>query len=302
MAVDSGGATAPCMASQWEDRETSPERNKLWSEPKPKATEQKVPVVYYLSRNGQLEHPHFMEVPLSSSKGLYLRDVLNRLNSLRGQGMAELYSWSSKRGYRNGFVWQDLSKNDLIYPCHRHEYVLKGSQLLETSLSFRSYETVSSSTSNISSETKSSSIDSDAQVLPRKKNPSWSSFEELREYQFYKAKTGGEFAGKGTNAATQTEDKGRQRRKDREEVQECEGTAVTKPSGEEVSLAFSKSGFGGLGSLETSSKVEGSAATRNQTLESDRPSGRLKPATVLMQLIRCGSQRIKDCDLTGSKD
>lgn len=33
----------------------------------------KVPVLYYLSRNGQLEHPHLIEVPLSSSHGLYLR-------------------------------------------------------------------------------------------------------------------------------------------------------------------------------------------------------------------------------------
>jgi hypothetical protein len=31
------------------------------------------PVLYYLSRNRLLEHPHFMEVPLSSTDGLYLR-------------------------------------------------------------------------------------------------------------------------------------------------------------------------------------------------------------------------------------
>lgn len=42
------------------ERETSPAR---------------AAVVYYLSRNGHLEHPHFMEVPLSSSSGLYLRGV-----------------------------------------------------------------------------------------------------------------------------------------------------------------------------------------------------------------------------------
>jgi hypothetical protein len=49
------------MPRQWQDRETSPERNKIRFEPKPKATEQKVPVVYYLSWNGQLKHPHFIE-------------------------------------------------------------------------------------------------------------------------------------------------------------------------------------------------------------------------------------------------
>lgn len=33
----------------------------------------KVPVVYYLTRSRHLEHPHFVEVPVSSQEGLYLR-------------------------------------------------------------------------------------------------------------------------------------------------------------------------------------------------------------------------------------
>ena len=53
-------------------RDISPERTKVWTEPKLRS-DRRVPVVYYLSRNGHLEHPHFMEVPLSSSEGLYLR-------------------------------------------------------------------------------------------------------------------------------------------------------------------------------------------------------------------------------------
>lgn len=86
------------VPKKWTERETSPERTKVWAEPKPKPkTPRKVSVVYYLSRNGQLEHPHFMEVPLSSPHGLYLKDVINRLNALRGKGMATLYSWSAKR-------------------------------------------------------------------------------------------------------------------------------------------------------------------------------------------------------------
>nr|CAD1830774.1 unnamed protein product [Ananas comosus var. bracteatus] len=81
--------------------------------PQPK----KVPVVYYLCRNRHLEHPHFMEVPLSSSsEALYLRDVIIRLNALRGKGMAAMYSWSCKRSYKNGFVWHDLSEDDLVHP------------------------------------------------------------------------------------------------------------------------------------------------------------------------------------------
>lgn len=33
----------------------------------------RVAVVYYLCRNHHLEDPHFMEVPLASPQGLYLR-------------------------------------------------------------------------------------------------------------------------------------------------------------------------------------------------------------------------------------
>ncbi|KAF9625429.1 hypothetical protein IFM89_022780 [Coptis chinensis] len=78
-------------------RETSPDRAKVWREPSPKNYIRRVPVVYYLCRNRHLEHPHFIEVPLSSAEGLYLRDVINRLNALRGRGMPSMYSWSCKR-------------------------------------------------------------------------------------------------------------------------------------------------------------------------------------------------------------
>lgn len=58
-------------------RQVSPERAKVWTEKSPKYHQQqphrKVSVVYYLSRNRQLEHPHFIQVPLSSPDGLYLR-------------------------------------------------------------------------------------------------------------------------------------------------------------------------------------------------------------------------------------
>ncbi|KAJ4969092.1 hypothetical protein NE237_015793 [Protea cynaroides] len=43
------------------DKDTSPERTKVWTEPNPKSKE-KVLVVYYLSRIGHLKHPHFMEI------------------------------------------------------------------------------------------------------------------------------------------------------------------------------------------------------------------------------------------------
>jgi hypothetical protein len=60
------------MANKYRDRETSPDRTKMTILPKSKS-ELKVAVVYYLTRNGQFEHPHFMEVPLSSPQGLQLK-------------------------------------------------------------------------------------------------------------------------------------------------------------------------------------------------------------------------------------
>ncbi|OEL38121.1 Protein UPSTREAM OF FLC [Dichanthelium oligosanthes] len=132
----------------------SPGRNKVWVEPPGKshtshhhqtparspppasspAAAKRVAVVYYLCRNRHLEHPHFIEVPLASpEEGLYLRDVINRLNVLRGKGMAAMYSWSCKRSYKNGFVWHDLSEDDLVLPAQGNEYILKGSELLDRS-------------------------------------------------------------------------------------------------------------------------------------------------------------------------
>ncbi|PSS21514.1 Protein UPSTREAM OF FLC like [Actinidia chinensis var. chinensis] len=114
-------------------RETSPERFKVCVKPrvvKP-STLRKVQVVYYLSRNGQLEHPHFMEVTHLPHQHLTLKDVMERLTVLRGKGMPSLYSWSCKRSYKNGYVWNDLAENDIIYPSEGAEYVLKGSELIE---------------------------------------------------------------------------------------------------------------------------------------------------------------------------
>lgn len=95
-------------------------------------TFKRVQVVYYLSRNGQLEHPHFMEVTHLANQNLRLKDVLDRLTVLRGKGMPSLYSWSCKRCYKNGYVWNDLSENDVIYPSEGGaEYILKGSEVIE---------------------------------------------------------------------------------------------------------------------------------------------------------------------------
>ncbi|GMN57280.1 hypothetical protein TIFTF001_026393 [Ficus carica] len=282
MAVSSEAKAEISVPRKWMDMKESnnvtSQRSKVWMEAKTvKKPEQKVPVIYYLSRNGHLEHPHFMVVPLSSPRGLYLKDMISRLSSLRGQGIANMYSWSSK-----SFVWQDLSEDDFIYPCQGHEYVLKGSQIVEpNSLSFRSFESTgssfsSSSSSMFSRETNSPGEEYLSTAPPtRRKNQSCGSFDELREYQVYRPKTARELA----SVSTQTDDKARQRRSSFAEVAEpAEGNGA----------------FGGVESLDGSVEVD-------RTAENARDCGRTKASTVLMQLIRCGS-RIKADEPTKSKD
>ncbi|KAL6853308.1 hypothetical protein ACP4OV_019337 [Aristida adscensionis] len=121
--------------SRW----SSPERTVVWTEPPPLSSrttnsrssskEKVVAVVYYLCRpDGHLDHPHFME--LHHAPPLRLRHFTHRLDALRGHGMSAIYSWSSKRTYRNGYVWHDLADDDLLHPA-AGEYVLKASHRLQ---------------------------------------------------------------------------------------------------------------------------------------------------------------------------
>ncbi|XP_062216545.1 protein SOSEKI 2-like [Phragmites australis] len=113
--------------------EASPERGRpayaSSVRPAPARPMRKVQIIYYLCRNGQLEHPHFMELAQHPHQPLRLKDVTDRLTLLRGKGMAALFAWSCKRNYKNGYVWNDLSENDVIYPSDGVEYVLKGSEI-----------------------------------------------------------------------------------------------------------------------------------------------------------------------------
>ncbi|KAK7318573.1 hypothetical protein RJT34_03276 [Clitoria ternatea] len=112
-------------------RDASPDRAKICRLKQRVKPARKVQVVYYLSRNGLLEHPHFMELTLLPNQPLRLKDVLDRLMALRGSGMPLQYSWSSKRSYKSGYVWYDLAVKDIIHPAEGGEYVLKGSELVE---------------------------------------------------------------------------------------------------------------------------------------------------------------------------
>lgn len=291
------------MPQKWRDRETSPERTKVWTEnPNHKLkSERKVPVVYYLTRNGQLEHPHFMEVPLSSPDGLYLRDVINRLNFLRGKGMASLYSWSAKRSYRNGFVWHDLAEHDFIYPAHGQEYVLKGSELVDgaTTLTSQSEEELEfSSSKSPVPEVRKLNQDREFPAVSRRRNQSWCSA-DFHEYRV------NESSGKpAADASTQTDDRRRRRREIgivEEEIEQTQSHSTELSRGE-ISPPPSDSS---PETLETLMKADGRVIVRSETVNEDQTannnqsSGKNRGSSVLMQLLSCGSMSFKDCGPAG---
>ncbi|CAO2182709.1 unnamed protein product [Urochloa humidicola] len=86
----------------------------------------RINVVYFLSRGGRSDHPHLFRVNHLYRAGVRLRDVKRWLSELRGKDMPDNYSWSYKRKYKAGYVWQDLKDDDLITPVSDNEYVLKG--------------------------------------------------------------------------------------------------------------------------------------------------------------------------------
>ncbi|KZV26753.1 protein UPSTREAM OF FLC-like [Dorcoceras hygrometricum] len=270
--------------------EISPERTVVWAEPSKLKTDKRVPVIYYLSRNGQLEHPHFMEVPLSSPQALYLRDVINRLNVLRGKGMTSMYSWSCKRNYKNRFVWHDLSENDLIHPAHGNEYVLKGSELLETTFmetlsSFQRQQQPLALPPPAGDNQIIGVHDLDypkASAERRRRNQSCSSIDfNLHEYGVYKADTSS-----GTDASTQTEDKRRRRRAHGEIVEdEIEISPPTSDSSPETLETLMKS--------DKRPILIPAKESEDPTANNHREKG--KASSVLMQLISCGSISFKDC-------
>ncbi|CAH8297363.1 unnamed protein product [Eruca vesicaria subsp. sativa] len=297
-------------------QDTSPDRNRIWSEPRHKpVANRKVPVVYYLCRNGQLDHPHFMEVTLSSGDGLYLKDVINRLNDLRGKGMANLYSWSSKRSYKNGFVWHDLSEEDFIFPVQGQEYVLKGSEVLDSSCLLSSNPrsllgTTSFRDSRPLNIEKNSGGDDIPAAVHRRRNQSWSSV-DLSEYKVYKATESSAESTRrlAADASTQTDERRRRRKPAKEEVESparCENHQSVELSRDEISPPPSDSS---PETLENLIKADGrlilrqneSSNDRNRTVES-LSSGRMSASAVLMQLISCGTMSFKECGPVLLKD
>ncbi|KAM0952072.1 putative transcription factor C2H2 family [Dioscorea sansibarensis] len=111
-------------------------------------------IIYFLSRDSHIEHPHLIRVHHFHHNAVRLFDVKRWLAELRGQHMPELYSWSYKRRYKSGYVWQDLLKDqDIITPVSNNEYVLKGS-LIQKDVQRTSLQLFSSTTTTITSQEK----------------------------------------------------------------------------------------------------------------------------------------------------
>ncbi|XP_051226909.1 protein SOSEKI 5 isoform X2 [Lolium perenne] len=234
----------------------------------------RVAVVYYLARNGHLEHPHFMEVALASPEGLYLRDVIDRLDALRGKGMSRMYSWASKRTYRNGFVWHDLTDDDYVHPVAGREYVLKGTERL-------SAPTIQQQLPLLDAAAAASSCSSGSQETAASSSSGWEQRGQRKgagagEYRVYRAE---DRAAAAADAATQTDDgcrRGRQRR-----AQEELGREETSPPTASTSPD----------TLETLIKADGRVLAAVTTTGGG--GSRARASSVLMQLISCGSVSVK---------
>ncbi|KAL6952600.1 hypothetical protein U1Q18_045654 [Sarracenia purpurea var. burkii] len=299
-------------------RQVSPERARVWTEKSPKYHQtRKVPVVYYLCKNRQLEHPHFIEVPLSSSDGLYLRD-------------------------------------DLILPAHGNEYVLKGSELfdecnsghyipaeitklqnpkqLPEPVSLRNHDDSSSSSSMTGRETKHSQDDElsppvrhlcSSGMSPDSrdgKSYPWNGCLSLAEYKVYKtdgladASTQTEEAVcSRTNTSRETCTKGvstddgslepesnESCQNQVSHVKETPGISrdsISTPPSSSASSSVGKSGKK-TATLESLIRADAQKINSFRILEEEEfripNSTKLKASNLLMQLISCGSISVKD--------
>jgi Protein SOSEKI 2, plant len=198
------------------------------------------------------------------------------------------------RSYKNGYVWHDLTDDDLILPAHGNEYVLKGSEVLFPEISPISHEPPSSASSSF-----------EKPLIPSRdqRRTSWGGSLDLAEYKVYKSDTTAANSCKAADAATQTDDRRLPRRRSPD-------FAPPQPEAElgsdDISPPPSSSSPETLETLIKSEvKITGpriSHVTPSDQLDESDPdrmvggiaSGRMRASAVLMQLISCGSLQVKD--------
>lgn len=179
------------------------------------------------------------------------------------------------RGYKNGYVWQDLSEDDLIKPTDGNDYILKGSEMLQSAVNFRSFRENLQNGSN------------DINKTTRKKHQSWSSFENSTDYQneyrVYKCESSRELGGKSADMATQTEEKEKNGRS--RSLRESYRSKAVELSREDLSPPPSMSSSEGPDGTSGSSDID-------RTTETDRAAASRtgQASRVLIHLITCGSK------------
>ncbi|KAL0722442.1 hypothetical protein Bca4012_037041 [Brassica carinata] len=224
-----------------------------------------------LSRGGPQYCPASAQLASEKNSRSNLQTELNMLPHVADLGgvVIDLQGGSYKLGkplriYKNGFVWHDVSKDDVIFPIHGQEYILKGSRILD----FDCF---------------------------RRLNQSWS-ITDLNEYKVYKSsETTAESTCKlATDVSTQTDDH-RRRKKPAKEKKGCSVNEITELSREETVLPPQLDSR--PKTLETLLKAEGVLMLGLEDQESNRTVENLSSGkmAVLMQLLSCGAVSFKQC-------
>ena len=210
--------------------------------------------------------------------------------------MRDLSDFFLFRSYRNGYVWHDLSEDDVIQPTQGAEYVLKGSELLHGDGGAAAGCSHATSAASSGSDKSSNFSESQFSPLRRNKKP-WHSF-ELAEYKVFKAESTDDSSVKAADASTQTDE----RRQWRMAIQREEQIRSSVPdheelSREEISPPPSSSSPDTLETLIRADVIAaaGGLSLRDQEHGTGNHSNvRTRASQMLMHLISCGSFSVKD--------
>lgn len=183
-------------------------------------------------------------------------------------------------------MWHDLSDNDVVYPAHAQEYVLKGSLLPPQDKGLYTQQL----------RPQPELLPSTGALRPRRRNQSCSSVEfSPEEYSVYKMDHNS-FSGRSAAAAdasTQTDDCRRRRREENRKEKEVPSRS------EEIEMISPPPSDSSPETLEKLMEAQGGRLILRPSDpaiggDGGRTAGGGR-SSVLMQLITCGTISFKDC-------